>query len=72
MRVKGLRWTGVQALLFVLWLLVTVELVRRLGTDPLSWIVVTGWPLALALPVAALIWYRGRRYRRKLLDEEFR
>lgn len=62
---------GLNALLLVVWLLVTTYLYRAIpGT--LGILLSALWPTPLLLVPLALAWVLNRRDRRRLLDEEFR
>jgi len=57
--------------LFVVWLCVTTALYRGVGGTA-GVVLASLWPLAL-LPLAfGFVWWRGRRYRRKLIAQEWR
>ena len=68
---KDLRWTGVQVLLGVVWLLITTHL-HRTVPGPVGVLLAALWPLLFLGLGFAVVWWRGRVLRRRLLEQEFR
>jgi hypothetical protein len=60
------------ALIVVVWGLGTTWVLDLLGTGALGLVVASVWPLLPLGLLFAVIWIRGARHRRRLLDEEFR
>lgn len=66
-----MRWTLVVAGLGLLYLLLATEAVRRLG--PREGVLVSALvPLLVLGLLFAVVWVRGARHRRRLLEQEFR
>lgn len=57
--------------LFVLWLLVTTDLYRRFPGTP-GVLLSALWPLVPLGLGFGWIWVRGRRHRRRLIEQEWR